>query len=514
MSDKLNIRSVVSDLLSSTGMFGEADTIPEIIYEGMVVDVILDHFHPKYAEDGYNAGAIKVRIFQVNQGLIDDKLPWANPMDSTIQEYPLKGELVTIFRVRNAFFYTRKVAIAHRIQENGFLNLNNQLKNRYAKTLKNLIKQNVELSVDKHKFGDYYKPDSRVRPLKHFEGDVIIQGRMGQSIRFGSSAIQPNSPGLAPNIILRAGQAKNFETTRCTADSVHGLTLEDINNDASSIWMVSDQALPFEPITKLASSFNRSFTNTPQLWDKASITINSSRIVLNAKHTHIAMYSNEKIYLNSIDGVSIDTDDSVFITANKDVTLKATRNINFLADETISVTAGGDISLISLGKFSFTSKKIHLGGIQNDVEPIVGGTSLSIFLARFILALLGAGAVSPQVIYQAIGSPVPTTVVPPPIPALATFSHVLTPMGPGVLNPAIIAGLTTLFSELIVPNPGSIKALPFSGAPFNSYDAFVGMSNEDAILGVELNDFNRKSSKRIKMENNSWDLNKEYYRIV
>jgi len=183
-----------------------------------------------------------------------------------------------------------------------------------------------------------------------------------------------------------------------------------------------------------------------------------------------------------------------------------------IADELFSVTSGKDMSFVSLGRFSFTSKKIHLGGLENDVEPIVGGTSLSIFLGRFILALLGMGAVPPQLIYQAIGSPVPTTVVPPAIPGVATFSHVLTPMGPGVLNPAIIAGLTTLFAELIVPNPGSSKPLPFSGAPFNSYDAFVGMSNEDAILGVELNDFN--DGAKVETKNNDWKLSDTYYRVV
>jgi hypothetical protein len=129
-----------------------------------------------------------------------------------------------------------------------------------------------------------------------------------------------------------------------------------------------------------------------------------------------------------------------------------------------------------------------------------------------ILTLMGMGTVSPQVIYQQIGSPIPTTIVPPAIPGMATFSHVLTAMGPGVLNPAIIAGLTTLYGELIKPNPGSSKPLPFSGAPFNSYDAFVGMSNEDAILGVELNDFN--DGTKVETKNNDWKLSDTYYRVV
>lgn len=499
----------------ASGLLSVSDSVDSIksnkqeIYDGLVMDIVLDHTHKYHKKEGYDVGTIIVKIFGYVELLDGKNLPPAYPFDTTVQEYPLIGEMVTLYKIRGAFFYNRKVPIARRVQENSAILTDKRL-NALGNPKK--ITDFIEADISKHKFGQYFKPDSRVRPLKHFEGDTLFQGRMGQSIRFGSSAMDPSTKGLAPNIILRAGQAKDAEKKRVTSEEIFGLTLEDINNDASSIWMVSNQNLPFEPSTVDAGSFYRSISNPPQKFDKATIVANSDRIILNAKNTHIMMFATEEIYMNSLSRISLDTDESIHLTANNDVKIKSSRDMVFIADELFSVTSGKDMSFISLGRFSFTSKKIHLGGIENDVEPIVGGTSLSIFLARFILALMGMGAVSPQIIYQQIGSPVPTTVVPPAVPGVATFSHVLTPLGPGVLNPAIIAGLTTLYTELIKPNPGSSKPIPFSGAPFNSFDAFVGMANEDAILGVELNDFT--DGEKINVPNNDWKLSDNYYRVV
>ena len=253
MSDRVIYRRPTGDLLATTGGQDAARGEQNPIYEGLVVDVIVDHTHPKYSKvDGYNVGAIKVRIFDVNQTLDESLLPWADPFDFTVHELPLIGELVTLFKIRGNFFYTKKVPLAHRVQEDGMLKLNAALDKRGIRTVSQALPSGEETTIDKHQFGKYFKPDSRVRQLKHFEGDTIIQGRMGNTIRFGSSRMDPSSDSLAPNIILRAGQGKNLEKEEITIDSVFGLIMEDINKDASSIWVVSDQVVPFKPATIVA----------------------------------------------------------------------------------------------------------------------------------------------------------------------------------------------------------------------------------------------------------------------
>lgn len=512
--DKYVYNGKPDGLLATSGTTESARSVPNQFYEAIVVDVVLDHHHPQYAKkDGYNVGAIKIRIFSVHNGRNDDLLDWADPIESAIVEMPLIGELVIVHKILGNFFYTRKVFLAHRVQENGMLKLNDALNNRGERVKSKIAVTKQEITADKHKFGEYFKPDSRVRPLKHFEGDLVIQGRMGNSIRFGSSQMELSSAGLAPNIILRTGQGKDVEKTDATKESIFGLILEDINKDASSIWMTSDQNIPFEPITINAGSFNRSMQIPPQKYGGAQILMNSDSIVLGAKKTHILLYSNEEIYLNSFKNAAIDTDSSIILTANLDIELKTGRRVDIQADSDVTIISANDISMVAGSTVSLLAKKIYLGSFTNDAEPVVGGTSLSIFLARLIHALMGIGITPPQITPYGL---MPTA-FPPPLPLPPTggpmaTAHVITAVGPGALSPLVVTALSALYKELAIPNLGTSKKLLYSGAPFNSLDVFVNMSNEDTDALIEKNNF--KTGEQIKAENNKWKLTDDYYKVL
>jgi hypothetical protein len=505
MSDRYAYKSSPEGLLSTTAANISADPIREPFYEATVVDVILDQFHPSYSADGYNVGMIKIRMFSVDHSRDDDLLNWAYPLDSTIQEMPLIGEYVMINKVLGNYFYSRKIYIAHRMQENSLTNLNQTLNNRPSQLSGGVKLIEQKFSLDKHQFGRYFKPDSRVRPLKHFEGDVIIQGRMGHSIRFGSSQIEPGNKGMAPNIIMRAGQAKDTEKKTCTADSIFGLILENPNEDLSSIWMTSDQVIPYEDITIDAGSHFRSLINQPNLYDGASILINSDRLILASKKTHIFMFSNEEIYLNSFKNTSIDTDSDIVLTANNNIMAHTGKNIEGLADIDFRMLTGKDIFMLSMEKTSLLSSKIFVGSTDNDEEPIVGGASLSKWLARLILVLMGN---PPTVLPWTTQK---TTSVPPvATPGLATNLHVITPVGPGVLSPAIVQGLIRLYTELSKVNSGQKTPALFAGAPFNSADNYVRLGNDK----VEIQKNNFKAGKQTTIQNNKWLLKEPYYKVL
>ena len=495
---------------ASTGA-GSARPLTTPFYEALVVDVILDHMHAQYADDGYNVGCIKVRLLSVQHGVDDDLLSWADPIDSTLQELPLIGELVLVQKVMGSFFYIRTVNIARRIQENAMIGLNESLNKRFDKLNKSKITNpfsQLAKEVGPNLFGEYFKPDSRVRPLKHFEGDVLVQGRMGHSIRFGSSKMDPSSDSLAPNIILRTGQSKNAENDMCSTDTPFGVTIEDINKDASSIWMTSDQATPFQPTTHNAASFMRSSQNHINLFDGAQIIQNSDRIVLNAKKTHIMMFSNEEVYINSFKNTSIDTDSSILLTANLDIHSASGRNIEFVSNSDFLVNSGKDVFISAASKTSLLGSKIYIGSVDEDGEPMVGGTSLSKWLARLILVLMG----EPSTVLPWI-PPVPPIVPPVPVPGSATVSHVVTAVGPGVLNPLIVTGLISLYTELVKPNLGQkIPTTLFAGAPFNSNDNFVKLAN--SIMPFQKNNF-KTDGKQETTENNKWILSDtSYYKVT
>jgi len=451
--DRIIYRRRTEGLLATSGNTESARPIAEPLFEGLVVDVILDHNHPDYAPDGSNVGAIKVRIFSLNHGLSDEQLPWADPVDFTIQEMPLIGEVVALQKILGNFFYARKIPIARRIQENGMLNLNKALNQRSTNTISNSINQEQEKTAEKHKFGEYFKPNEKIRPLKHFEGDVIFQGRMGQSIRFGSSAIDPSSKELAPNIILRTGQGEGNEKSYVTKDTIYGLTLEDINKDASSIWMTSNQNLPLLPATVTAGGFGRTMSNPPLIFGKAQILINSDRVMLNAKKESIFLYAKDTIYLNAGNELRIDTDNNFEIATKEGLSFRTSGTIRSRADNNFILNAAVDILSMSQGKTSLLAEKIYIGSTDlegvpdNEKEPLVGGQMLAKFLRDFINAHLK-----------------------PPF-------HVQTPTGPGTLHPKVRTELQKVLKRL----NGMLDA------EFNSEDNFVMLKNEE--VQVEKNDF-------------------------
>lgn len=482
--------------LATSGNTESARSIPQEIYPALVVDVICDHYHPGHSEaDGYNVGMIKVRVLDIDNSKSDSELSWAYPIEFPIQQLPLIGELVVCYKILGEFFFTRSIPLARRLQENGMLDLNFKLSEKAKTAIQDAIKKSPELTTSpEHRYGRYFKPDSRVRPLQHFEGDYVLQGRMGHSIRFGSSQMVTSTAGLAPNLILRTGQTATAPSDYATKPTIYGRTIEDINKDASSIWMVSDQEIPFIPATK-DSVYLRSVQGAPQVFGGASITINSNRVILNAKESNILLFSNEGIHVSSFGDATIDSDSSIKLTATLDLECKTSRNIDFIADEDFTVKAASDVSVLSTEKMSLVSKKIFLGSIDNDEEPIVGGTTLAKFLARLILALVGN---------QDTPNP-PASLT----PGKNATVHVMTPMGPGQLSVGVIQSLKKLYSELAATNPGQKKNNNFAGAPFNSEANFVMLQNEE--IQLPKNEYEQGS--QLPVEKTKWVLTDEYYRI-
>tara|TARA_Y100000385_G_C13060532_1_gene624168 strand:- start:29 stop:1261 length:1233 start_codon:yes stop_codon:yes gene_type:complete len=154
------------------------------------------------------------------------------------------------------------------------------------------------------------------RKLQPFEGDIIYEGRWGQSVRFGSTisgSAVPNpwsstGPSGDPLTILRNGQHEE--------DSPPWVPqVENINTDPSSIYLTSTQLIPINA----ASTSYFSYSNppiAPNQYDKEQIILNSGRLLLNSKNDSILLSSSNTINLNAVNNVNIDTN-SVAIKSKK-----------------------------------------------------------------------------------------------------------------------------------------------------------------------------------------------------
>ena len=255
-----------------------------------VIDVILDEADLPVEEDGtptYSLiGAIKGRMVNSQHKQPESRLGWIQPMDANIKQYPLIGEYVIVGRYLGRYYYSQTINMLGSPNSNSYpgysgdkASLTDNTTQRHAHN------RSVEVGATKtpnkaaagdFTVGDPFVPNPLIRQLYPSFGDVIFNGRLGQSIRFGS-----NPDTLEPNIIIRAGQLTDAEAFGKTADvddlkdNANKPVMEDINADGSSLWITSDQEVPLE--VAIESDL------TPTI-DGKQIILNSDRLLFNAKN--------------------------------------------------------------------------------------------------------------------------------------------------------------------------------------------------------------------------------------
>lgn len=370
------------------------------------------------------AGRAKIRILDINQTTRRKDLYEADPLNPYQSTFPLVGEYVLVFRALGKYYYVGPINVDRRITQNARQLVGDLVeaaqpdntKTRAREILEGVRKQKP---ITKTKPGDKFI-EADVQPIKVFEGDVIYQGRYGHSIRFGTSQMHLRPDRQSPNIVIRTGQSKNSLKVEKNKSS---LTIEDLDTDASSIYMTSDELLPFTPSTKNSSTFLYSMISKPGAFDGAQILINSDNIVLNSKLKSIYLLSKEGIHMNSLkQGMTLDSEGPITERTLQDLTMLANLNIVGKAREDIIYIAARDVN-IDAGRYAvIRSNETYLGGYNSRAEPIVMGTTLK----KFFIELL-----------KVLSSTQPLT------------------LGPtGAINPAVVARLTmTYMRYLVVPGP-------------------------------------------------------------
>ena len=232
-----------------------------------VKDIILNIEHPQAINfGGYDA------IGTIFFTKLDDNTPleqtWTNinntarPIFSFLKNYPLKNEIVLIMSSydKNIYntggftnYYFPNLNIWNHPHHNALPTTkgisDDASKRDYKQTENGLAVRQIEDEGTDIDLGDYFKEQTKIKPLLPYEGDTIIEGRFGNSIRFGSTNISDDileenknrwsNEGETgdPIIIIRNGQLEDTDGKGW----VH--TIEDIDDDASSIYLTSNQQL-------------------------------------------------------------------------------------------------------------------------------------------------------------------------------------------------------------------------------------------------------------------------------
>jgi hypothetical protein len=200
----------------------------------------------------------------------------ARPLFTNSIQYPLLNEIVMILSSPSydlnddpqsqTFYYLTTVGLWNSVHHNAMPDIANY--------------PGGELNL-----GNTFKEKDNVRNLLPEEGDVLVEGRWGNSIRFSSTTPSKtinnswSSQGEtgSPITIIRNKQS-TFDINSDPWVPVY----EDINNDGSSIYLCSGQDVPLELASKNLSSFGvtvgSSFNSALQIPDPILITNEQSPI--------------------------------------------------------------------------------------------------------------------------------------------------------------------------------------------------------------------------------------------
>lgn len=359
----------------------KSTTSSDKIFSSRVRDIILDNSNPELFDKfgGWNGiGTIFIEpVFQPNKKEEIPLIP-AYPMFPNIKQYPLINELVPIIYLADpnvtentsavTAYYLPPINVWNSQVHNAVpsTNITPELENKEyplveAGSVRRITDQDTDIELGKT-FNENNVLNNR--PLLPYEGDIIYEGRFGNSIRFGSTV---NNAKLAspwsfegkngsPITIIKNGQSNETDVSQPWVP-----TVENINIDDSSIYLTSTQQIPLELSTNNIDSYNGSSETPtiPELYSGKQILLNSGRLIFNAKNDHIILSADKSVHLVSNNSINIDTVNQVAINTS------------------------------TVGKITLVSPKIHLG-LNEGTEGYVGAELQSVVLGENLIQTLNS----------------------------------------------------------------------------------------------------------------------------
>jgi hypothetical protein len=376
-----------------------------------VIDIVLDENHKYYELVGQwnGIGAIFYEI--VNKSGTKSYPNFALPYDSQLKTYPLINEIVLLISLPNqsiglvssneSYFYMSPLGIWNHPHHDAYPNvldgINDEEQTRdYPTTTSGSVRRVTDGSTEidlnsSNPSQNTFVEKVNIHPLMPFMGDSLLEGRHGQSLRFGSTA-KSNSEkennwsdsgtNGDPITILRNGQPSKV------SDEGWIPITENINNDLSSIYLTSYQQLN---TFKVASELYQSYTTPPTFpsqYKNPQVILNSDRIVINAKTDSILLSAQQSIGMSTNGSVNIDAT-SHYISSN-DIKLgskNATQPV-LLGNDTIDVLIQLTEAIKDLASILQVQRDYPGGVLATSFNSVAGNVLTQINSANGILAQL------------------------------------------------------------------------------------------------------------------------------
>ena len=338
----------------ANGNTPEIQELKESVIYARVVDIILDDQHPQFNDNGGWTGVGTIYFSPVELSSITTKSNLtATPLLPYLKNYPLVNEFVLLFKLPSnkvlektnltQYYYLNPISLWNNQHINAFPNLetNSQTQPSQQKSYQSIEQGQTRKSSNEEVNYNYNSPliggtfieRSNIHPLLSFAGDIITEGRWGNSVRFGSTAKVTNGTYINnwsntgtdgnPITIIRNGQPTD------TSEKGYLPIIEDINEDLSSIYLTSNQTIPLTPPITNNPAIKDNPPQSIPTYEGAQVILNSDRLVFNSKVDSVIINSKKTISISSIGSIGI-------FSQEGDVVLQTTKNKIRLGDSNAS----------------------------------------------------------------------------------------------------------------------------------------------------------------------------------
>ena len=396
MAHKYGFASVNSQLNSGRDnqsvVQQQIDTLASNMVSVRVTDIILDDQHPDFDTYGQwsSLGTIFFEAVEGSPDLSSKSPNIASPLIPYLKNYPVVNELVLLFFVPDnnvnlnsntkKYFYINPISIWNHPHLNAFPNLNQTAKIQPSQQksyqaieqgqTRKTSNEEIKYEYNSPLVGGTFIERSNIHPLLAFAGDIITEGRWGNSIRLGSTAktdsiLYGNNWSNTgedgnPITIIRNGQPND------ASEDGYLPIIENINKDLSSIYLTSNQSIPLSSSITNNPTISNNIPESVGSYQGSQVLINSDRLVFNTKADSIILNSQSTISLTSVNTMGIYSQEG-------DVVLQSAKNNIRLGDASAnqSVMLGDTFlddltdllkKLQTLGQTLSTEPKIYISG--------------------------------------------------------------------------------------------------------------------------------------------------------
>ena len=181
-----------------------------------------------------------------------------------------------------------------------------------------------------------YKINEKIKFLQPKNGDTILSGRVGNTIRFSEFFLTEDGKTSSPGIYIRNKQNQELDSK-----PIGTLVDEDINKDGTSVYITSGKIkIPFKETIKKQKVAFKDFPSSDKLKGD-QLFVNSDRIVLSSKASEFIIFGKGNTGVITDGNYSVDAEKDIYLHTNSKVTIhSAGSNQIFLNSENGKIYLG------------------------------------------------------------------------------------------------------------------------------------------------------------------------------